>query len=644
MRKRFAGRRDRALAIALLLLLLLALPSWKALRVLDASQRVQRETAAALATVAELQSEPSGGPARLVALGRAAERTSEALAALQAEVGPLAPLLRVARPLPPEIGWPADVPDLLSVAVPLARAGAIAAQPISEAAEAAASAPPQEHLRLYLRAAATLSGQQGQIEGCLAAAEAGLQPLRGKILGGPLRQYQPFLDGLEGTLPQARRGLELLGALGPALGMEGPRSYLLLGQNNAEIRATGGFIGSVGLITVENGAVVRLEYGSSYTVDDKARPPLPPAPLARYLGLGGWYLRDANWWPDFPASAAQVEEAWRRAGHGPVDGVVAIDTTAVEGLLRVVGPVEVSGFGPVSADGFEKAAAEQLYSRAALASATAFHEAKNAFLGAVSRAVVDRLLDLSPADLLPLGSEIGRLLREKHLLLAAKDQRLLQVIHANGWDGAFPEVSGDSLCVVDTTVSYGDTYSFVDAETSLRINLAEDGSQQHEIVLSYSNHYPRGLPSWIPPAMVGGATFDPSAGKLAETPGFWGDWLRVYVPPDARSVTVDGLVDPAPPETEFGRTVVAGYLPVGPGEHRTVVLRYVTGAENGEKEGSYHLFVQKQAGSQGRSISVLVRWPTGESAVYRGSATSDLRIELRGGDSRDGSGDSSDGG
>lgn len=271
----------------------------------------------------------------------------------------------------------------LVAATPLAQLGATLVQPFSVAAQE--DQPEQGSLARYLAAACSLQPHLPEMERKLGLAAPALERLRGRPLGGPLRLFGSPLEDALRLLPQVHRGLELLGALGPALGMDGPRSYLLLGQNNQEIRATGGFIGSVGAVTVEKGAVVRLDYGSSYAVDAGVVPQSPPTPLARYLGLGGWYLRDANWWPDFPASAAQVEEAWLRAGRGPVDGVVALDSTAIEAVMRAVGGVEVEGYGAVTADSFQMRAAEQLYSRAALASAESFHRAKGEFLGAVGR-------------------------------------------------------------------------------------------------------------------------------------------------------------------------------------------------------------------------------------------------------------------
>ncbi|MBI4491556.1 MAG: DUF4012 domain-containing protein [Chloroflexi bacterium] len=622
------ARRNRGtlrLGVLALALALVVMLGWKGLRVAEAAGRAQQDAGVALAALNAVQEHPMDA-AGLAAAAPAFEAAARSLGALQAELQPIEPLLGLTRVLPSQASWLANVPDALAVAVSMTHVGATLAGPL---AVALADGVGQGQLARSLQAVDRLAPALPDLADELDRVEPALARLRGRPLGGPLRQLGPAVERAAALWPVARQGLEALSVVGPALGMDGPRSYLLLGQNSGEIRASGGFIGSVGVLTVDQGAVVRFEYGSGYDVDPGVAVPPAPAPLARYLGLGGWYLRDANWWPDFPTTAAQVEQAWQRAGHGPVDGVIAFDTTVVEALLRAVGPLAVPGYGTVEADNFERLAVEQLYSPGAVASASSYHAAKATFLAPVGRALLARLLEVSPSELLPLGKALVQLLDAKHLQLAFKDQRLLRVVHARGWAGAMPAVDGDSLYVVDTTVSYGDTYSFVQSEVRLQMRVREDERVAHDLALRYANVYPRGLPVWMPPLVVSGGTFDLATGKLLETPGFWGDWLRVYLPPDAREVAVDGLADQSPPRQEFGRTLVEGYLPLSPGQQRTVRLRYVTSLGAVGAVDAYRLFLQKQAGVECRATSVVLLWPRSPAASYQGCPSHDGWIELR---------------
>lgn len=609
----------------LLTLVLVAGVAWKGVRVIDAAREAQQDMEMTVAAASELARDP-GNNSAVIALAGRIDKLARSLQTLRAELQPLESFLGLARWLPSEASWMADVPDVLAVAAPVAQAGAIVARPFSAAASS--DEPTKGRLSKWLAAVGSIALEKPELEHRLDEAETALARMRGRQLKGPLSRLDRAFGLLAEALPRLRQGLNLAEAVRPSLGFDGPRTYLLLGQNSAEIRATGGFIGSAGAVTVENGAVLRLDYDSSYTIDEGVNTPIPPAPLARYLGLGGWYLRDANWSPDFPTTASQVQLAWSRTGRDPADGVIAFDTATVKALLRVLGPVETPGFGQISADNFDQRAAEELYSPAALAAAGGFHQAKGIFVSAVGRALVERLLDLSPSGLLPLSTELLRLVEEKHIQLAFADQQVARIAAASSWDGAVPPMSGDSLFVVDTTVSYGDTYAFVRSEVSLRVDLREKSLGLHELVLTYNNEFPRGLQPWIPEFIVDGATIDPTTGKLQARPGFWGNWLRVYLPSATRVADVDGLSDPVLPWQESGRLVVAGYLPLAPGERRTVTVRYFNSAGKDEESGAYRLFLQKQAGLECRPTSITVVWSNGESTDYHQCPTRDQWVEL----------------
>jgi len=129
------------------------------------------------------------------------------------------------------------------------------------------------------------------------------------------------------------------------LGVDSPRQYLILGQDPFELRATGGFMGGLGLIKVANGAITSLDYRGVLDFEPPNQIRLePPPPLVKYMGLGGWYLRDANWSPDFPTSARQVEAFFKMDQGVQADGVIALDLYAVQDLLAAIGPVAIPAY------------------------------------------------------------------------------------------------------------------------------------------------------------------------------------------------------------------------------------------------------------------------------------------------------------
>ncbi|MEW6567729.1 MAG: DUF4012 domain-containing protein, partial [Chloroflexota bacterium] len=151
--------------------------------------------------------------------------------------------------------------------------------------------------------------------------------------------FRDDLDQADRLLPLAEQALTVLRLLPELLGAEAPRTYVLVAQNQDELRATGGFISGIGTVVIDHGRIAGLSIGDSYSVDNLSLtyPPAPP-PLERYMQAGQWLVRDANWSPDFPTSALQIRELYTYSTGTQTDGVIAFDLTALARILAVTGP------------------------------------------------------------------------------------------------------------------------------------------------------------------------------------------------------------------------------------------------------------------------------------------------------------------
>jgi len=135
-------------------------------------------------------------------------------------------------------------------------------------------------------------------------------------------------------------------ALGPAmLGADGPRRYLVLALNNAELRATGGISGAMAVITADAGRVTLDRQAATGDVPAFDEPVLPLAPGVEelYTDRVGRFVQDTTLTPDFPTTASLTAEMWQQAQDETVDGVVATDPVALSYLLEATGPVDVAG-------------------------------------------------------------------------------------------------------------------------------------------------------------------------------------------------------------------------------------------------------------------------------------------------------------
>ncbi|MGC8874765.1 MAG: DUF4012 domain-containing protein, partial [Chloroflexia bacterium] len=346
----FSSRASKRVGPALVLLGLTLILLWFGLKV----WRLQRAVRDAGRQWAVLQQARQRPPQEMLrGIGQWGGRISTAaadLATLRAE-------LRILDPLLTRLGWVphygpeiAALPHLSAMAADLAGAGADLTAALSRTVTVLESEDTgkilrvaevlQEQLPLLSRAHARL--QHAAYERTF------LDPYRWD--DSPLADLKPLLEELDRTLPGATRRLGWLVAFLPhadtVLGKNGARRYLLVGQNNYELRATGGFMGSMGTLLLENGEIRALDYRRSYDWDNPHREKIqPPLPYVRYMRFGAWFIRDANFAPDFPTTARTLQMFWEKDGHEPVDGVIAVDLTAVQMLLEALGPVEVPGYG-----------------------------------------------------------------------------------------------------------------------------------------------------------------------------------------------------------------------------------------------------------------------------------------------------------
>ncbi|MFZ5376948.1 MAG: DUF4012 domain-containing protein [Patescibacteria group bacterium] len=112
-------------------------------------------------------------------------------------------------------------------------------------------------------------------------------------------------------------------------------------QNSQEIRATGGFMGSYVDLSLQKGKLTQLDFHDIYQAEGlQASFVEPPSGVKKYLSDGdNWKLQDANWNPDFPSTAQQIQAFLADAKQPSSDLVIAINLEVVEQVLAVLGEV-----------------------------------------------------------------------------------------------------------------------------------------------------------------------------------------------------------------------------------------------------------------------------------------------------------------
>lgn len=375
------------------------------------------------------------------------------------------------------------------------------------------------------------------------------------------------------------------------LGYKSKKVYLMLFQNNMELRATGGFIGSFGLLTLEKGKLVNFEVQDVYAADGQLKGHVePPEKLREHLGEANWYLRDSNWDPDFPTSAQRAEWFLDKELNTRVDGVLAVDLDTVRELIGVVGPIKISDFN-VTVD------KNNFYEKTQFYAENNFFPGstqKKDFLTAVTRELISKLRE-SSAQAVSIAHVLSNSFSGRHILGFLHNKDSQSAISQLGWDGGLKNSKckvqnskclEDYLMVVDNNVgvnkaNYGLSRSF------LLNNTINKDEITHELTVSYLN-------------------------KSSAQNGYK-NYLRLYVPSGAvlssvvilNSTTGERKAVQTDVSKEHERDVFGTLVEVPQGQTRQVLFSWQIPNPHGAK--SLAFLWQKQPGTGEDPINILYK-------------------------------------
>lgn len=389
---------------------------------------------------------------------------------------------------------------------------------------------------------------------------------------------------------------KLLKQGGELFGFQGRRKYLVLLQNNMELRPTGGFIGSFGLLTFEQGKLIDIEIQDVYTADGQLAGHVdPPEKLKEHLGEANWYLRDSNWDPDFPTSARRAEWFLEKELGIKVDGVLAMDLEVIKKLIGLAGPLSITDFSTtVSEDNF--------YEKTQGFAQDGFFPGstqKKDFLTATSRVLVD-VLKQKDNELISLGQVINWALDNRHMLIYLHNTEGQTAIKDLSWDGGVKQVNcqlsvvscqTDYLFVVDSNVGVNKANYQLDRSFLLDVSLGQD-SIFHDLTISYSNK----------------ATSSDNNLKYK-------NYLRVYTNSGSELISAS-IVNPVTGDKsqitrldktkEYNKEVFGLLVEIPAGESRQVLLSW---HQKIQEENALMFLWQKQSGTLNDPLTLKFRYP-----------------------------------
>lgn len=381
------------------------------------------------------------------------------------------------------------------------------------------------------------------------------------------------------------------------IGYPNQANYLILLQNNTEMRPTGGFIGTYALVQLKDSKVENLFIDDVYNLDKTAKETLfitPPWQLTKWNDTSQWFLRDANWSPDFPTSAERVEWFYTQESRKDLDftGIIAITPDVISNVLDLVGPITTHGITFTGENLIEvlEYRVEMEFRELGIPMSE-----RKAVISDLAAELQNRLEKLPKEKLLDMANLLKKNLDEKHVLLFFNDKNLENIAKDSGWAGEIRSTDSDYLMVIDSNIGSLKTDSVMDKsikyETILKTPENEDEYLVGKVTATYTNN-----------------------GKFAWNLTRYRDFVRIYTPQGSELISAVGMmaddrtneIGKIYTEDEFEKTVFGAFIAIEPKETKTLIIEYKLPARIKDQldQDKYSLLVQKQPGTEGHPLEI----------------------------------------
>ena len=416
----------------------------------------------------------------------------------------------------------------------------------------------------------------------------------------PFTYLSPYIDKID--LPRRREEIQAakvaFSLIGKVLGEDREKIYLLLLQNNMELRPTGGFIGSFAIVGFNKGAMTKFEVYDVYDADGQLKGYVePPWQLKEYLNQPAWYLRDSNWDPDFSKSAQKAEWFLDKSMNIQVDGVIAVDLDFTRDLVGAFGSVYVADFD-------KRIDPKNFYEIVQYEAEKNFFPGsrqKENFLLALSRTIFNDFKSADKRQIVQILETSYQNLNKRHIQVFLHEARLQEKIDNLGWSGAIREpvcslenCLSDWASLIEANLGVNKANYFIDRDLKLNVDVNQE-TIKRSLEINFTNK---------------AQTFMGDKGKYKA-------YVRLLLPigVEVKKVALGdqnnlNTVD-FKEELVGGRKEVGFLLELGPLESKKVVFEWSGGkAVDLSKNGEYRFYLRKQAGIDSFPFSFEANFPS----------------------------------
>lgn len=424
------------------------------------------------------------------------------------------------------------------------------------------------------------------------------------------------------------------------LGDRYPQKYLVLLMNNDEMRPGGGFIGSYLLIDLDEGRLTNMSFHDIYELDNLFYEQIE-MPLHELKSLTSlWRMRDSNIFPDFPTSAKKAMWFLEHEGGPGVDGVLAVNLSAAQSMLRASGPIKVPSLSKeISEESFPTVMSTLVEAKVFGADSPKkiLGELISEFTKVASNAEVKQNIAINAF------AEANK----KQILFYHKDINVQNLLASMGLDNSIPQLStltNDFFMPIFTNIGANKTDRYMTTDISHATKVMNDDSIVNTVSITRTHTFTRDTLAWMKNLMAGynfTAWNKDIEGVLGNAPNHTG--IRIYLPQNAQILETTGILRD---EIQFFydpyQDVSYYYVDqtVNPAESETFSITYSLPWEFGSSYDSYTAQIFKQPGLKQVTIKktleterreILSSNPvsqSNEAFLYEGNFANDLDFNL----------------
>ncbi len=437
------------------------------------------------------------------------------------------------------------------------------------------------------------------------------ETFQGKEIRGQLAKVELLVTDARKALTDAQPLVRVLPSI---MGYPDTKKYLVLFQNDGELRPTGGFMSAFAVLKLEKGKITSEKSDDIYDLDNKFSKTIqPPAPFNKYLNEKRWFLRNMNFSPDYKGSMDTFKEHYDSLkGEEKVDGIIAIDTQVLERVVEITGPLQVPEWGTFTTENDARCNLSQIICELEhiidRPLATVVTDRKATILGPMMKALLERSMGGGKeqlAKLIPLAFE---LMEQKHVLVYFNEETQQQAAESFNIAGRIAEYDGDYLHVNNANLGGAKSNFYVDETVDQEVTLESDGSISKKVTLSYKHTEP-------------GDNCNLEAGELCLS-GILRSYFRVYVPKGSQLKNGRGSMVEITSGEDLGKTYFEGFYELRPQGQVKIEFEYTVPYN---PSGEYSVLIQKQPGIKNSQHTLTVN---GKSETFELKKDTEKKVSL----------------